>query len=75
MCIEVDGEQHDEIVTFGGKKCIKDSEERFNKRKRYDAIKNQYCEENNIKILRIPEKYIGRNKTYKKILYNTLIKK
>lgn len=75
LCIEVDGEQHDEIVTFGGKKHVKDSEEAFKKRQKYDAIKTQYCKDNNIGLLRIPEKYIDRNKTYKKILYDTLIKK
>ena len=76
LCIEVDGEQHDEVVTFGGKKCIQDSEEAFKKRQRYDAIKTKYCKDNNIGLLRIPEKYIERkNQTYKKILYNTLIKK
>lgn len=76
LCIEVDGDQHKEEVYFGGKKHIKDSKEKFEKRKRYDAIKTKYCEDNNITLLRIPEEYIDRNnQTYKKILYNTLIKK
>lgn len=76
ICIETDGEQHDMITTFGGKKHIQDSKEDFEKRKKYDKIKNKYCEEHDIYLLRIPEKYLERNNNiYKKILYNTLIKK
>jgi hypothetical protein len=64
------------IVIFGGKKHIQDSKENFEKRKRYDEIKDKYCEEHDIYLLRIPEKYLERNNNvYKKILYNTLIKK
>jgi very-short-patch-repair endonuclease len=76
LCIEVDGEQHDVVTTFGGEKCIEDTIERFKKRQRYDKIKDDYCQKHNIKLLRIPEKYLERNNNiYKKILYNTLIKK
>lgn len=76
ICIETDGDQHDMVVTFGGKKHIRDSKEKFEKRKRYDKIKDTYCEEHGIYLLRIPEKYLERNNNiYKKILYNTLIKK
>ena len=46
-CIEFDGEQHfKEINFFGGKKGLEQIETS-------DLIKNQYCEYNNIKIIRI----------------------
>ena len=48
MCIEYDGEQHfSENRAFGGT-------DRFWTTVIHDAIKNQYCEDNNINILRIP---------------------
>lgn len=48
MCIEYDGEQHYKpIEYFGG-------EEKFIIQKQNDNIKTQYCQENNIKLLRIP---------------------
>ena len=48
ICIEYDGKQHFEpIEYFGG-------EEAFNKRIIRDEIKNNYCKDNNIKLLRIP---------------------
>lgn len=49
-CIEVDGLQHDmPIEKFGG---IKE----FEKRQKYDKIKNDYCEEHNIELIRIKQK-------------------
>ena len=48
LIIEYDGKQHFEIVPQF------DGEEGFIKRIIHDAIKNQYCEDNNINILRIP---------------------
>jgi hypothetical protein len=46
--IEYDGEQHFEpIEIFGG-------EEKFIQNQRNDSIKNKYCKENNIKLIRIP---------------------
>jgi hypothetical protein len=48
MMIEYDGKQHYEpIEYFGGK-------ESFDYTVRHDAIKNEYCKDNNIDILRIP---------------------
>ena len=48
VAIEYDGEQHFKpIKHFGG-------EEGFNKTKERDMVKNNYCKENNIKLLRIP---------------------
>lgn len=45
MCIEYDGQQHYE-PRFG--------EGNFNKTKLHDEIKNKYCKDNNINLLRIP---------------------
>ena len=48
ICIEFDGRQHYEIVNaFGGK-------DGFNLIKKNDAIKTKYCEDNDIKLIRIP---------------------
>lgn len=48
VCIEFDGEQHfSPKEVFGG-------EEAFLKTQYRDNIKNEYCEQNNIKLLRIP---------------------
>ena len=47
-CIEYDGIQHFEPVNyFGGQKA-------FKIRQQHDQIKDKYCEENNIPLLRIP---------------------
>jgi hypothetical protein len=51
-CIEYDGQQHYTPVTFGG--CSKDvAEENFINTKKRDGIKDRFCSENNIKLLRI----------------------
>ena len=48
LCIEYDGEQHYKSVNhFGG-------QEKFQTRKKIDAIKTKFCQDNNIKLLRIP---------------------
>jgi len=48
LCIEFDGEQHFKSVSlFGGEKSLKSQIER-------DNIKNNYCYENKIKLIRIP---------------------
>lgn len=46
--IEFDGEQHYKPIKFFG------GEERFKLQKFQDEIKNNYCKENNIKLIRIP---------------------
>ena len=47
MCIEFDGEQHFRSVEFfGGKKAFKLTQKK-------DKIKNEYCKNNNIHLLRI----------------------
>lgn len=48
LCIEYDGEQHYRpIEYFGGQKA-------FELRKKHDQIKNEYCKNNNIRLVRIP---------------------
>ncbi len=54
MCIEFDGEQHFRPVDyFGGIKS-------FKRQKRNDQIKNDYCRDNNIKLVRIPFYHFNR---------------
>jgi very-short-patch-repair endonuclease len=52
ICIEYDGLQHFKPIDyFGGVKS-------FNELKQRDSIKDKYCLENNIKLIRIPfDKY------------------
>ena len=47
-CIEYDGEQHFKPITFFG------GEKQFNKQQQRDKVKNQYCLNNNINLIRIP---------------------
>ena len=55
LLIEYDGEQHYRSVNrFGG-------EEKFNLQHRHDLIKNKYCEDNNINLLRIPYTVTGED--------------
>lgn len=67
-CIEYDGEQH-----FSPNKKFAYSEQeaidKFYKQQRYDKIKNQYCDDNHIKLIRIP--YYD----YKNISFDYLIEK
>jgi hypothetical protein len=48
MCIEVDGKQHYVSLPYFEKTIS------FEKRQKYDEIKNQYCIKNNITLLRLP---------------------
>lgn len=48
LCIEYDGKQHFESVEFFG------GDKKFEELKKRDKIKNEYCKENNIHLLRIP---------------------
>lgn len=65
-CIEVDGIGHYRPVAFGGDKqgAIKN----YELRQKADNIKTQYCEDNNIPLLRLPFWEIEDDKTYKKRL-------
>lgn len=59
ICIEYDGEHHfNPIKTLGGIK-------RFNETKAKDIIRNEYCLNNNIKLIRIPYTYKSYNKIYR----------
>ena len=53
ICIEYDGEQHYMPVTFGGM-SEKQAEKNLQQCQLRDNIKTRYCQENNIKLLRIP---------------------
>lgn len=53
MLIEYDGQQHFEPVKFGGI-SEEQSLENYKRTLRHDKLKNQYCKNNNIKLLRIP---------------------
>ena len=53
MCIEYDGEGHFHPVDFSGK-GIEFAKEQFEKGQENDQIKNIYCKNNNINLLRIP---------------------
>lgn len=55
-CIEVDGEQHFKAINYFG------GEENLEVTKFRDEIKNTYCKENNIKLIRLP--YFDWNKFY-----------
>lgn len=52
LFIEYDGRQHYEPVRFYGDD--EDAEYVFKRTQKHDKIKNRYCEENNINLLRIP---------------------
>ena len=51
VCIEYDGKQHFEPQDFSGHG---NSEEEFKETKIRDNIKDKYCKDNNIKLIRIP---------------------
>lgn len=57
MCIEYDGKQHYKPINYFG------GIDGYKSRKYRDQLKNQYCKEHNIKLLRIPYTY----NTYDKI--------
>ena len=58
ICIEADGRQHFEPVVFGNM-TYSDALENLEIVKRHDEIKNKFCKDNNIKLIRIP--YWERN--------------
>lgn len=53
LFIEYDGQQHFEPVRFHGNN-IEENEHAFRITQEHDKIKNNYCEEHNINLLRIP---------------------
>ena len=54
ILIEYDGMQHFKPHSFGSDKSEEKKEKNFKEIQYRDQIKNQYCEKNNIKLLRIP---------------------
>ena len=53
LIIEYDGEHHYRPVAFAGKSYY-NAESNFERTQRYDQLKNQYCTDNGINLLRIP---------------------
>lgn len=53
-CIEYDGEQHFKPVRFDKHNSRGTPQERFEKTKYRDELKNNYCKNNNITLIRIP---------------------
>ena len=64
--IEVDGSQHYSPVNFNGD--IDKAQANFEKNKKHDIIKNDFCKKHNIKILRLPYFDFDKNDTYKEKL-------
>lgn len=54
ICIEYDGIQHYECVNFSGKMTEDEMNKNLKLVQKRDNIKNQYCSDNNIKLIRIP---------------------
>lgn len=53
ICIEYDGRQHYKPIDFAGEGA-KWAEENLKQQQQNDQVKNDYCKENNIKLIRIP---------------------
>lgn len=65
IAIECDGRQHENPIDYFG------GEENFKEQKIRDKIKDDYCKNNNIKLIRISHKDF-KNNNYKNILNNIL---
>ena len=52
MCIEYDGEQHFRPSAFSGDE--KEAQAKFEEDQKRDAIKNKFCKDNEINLVRIP---------------------
>lgn len=55
-CIEYDGEQHFRYVNFNGSFTEKELEEQLEINRKRDIVKNDYCNKNNINLIRISYK-------------------
>ena len=67
MIIEFDGEQHFKpISSMRG-------ESGFDKNQKYDKIKNDYCEKNGIKLIRIPWSINHPNHEYSQKYYDNFV--
>ena len=60
ILIEVDGEQHEKPIRFGGM-SIEQANKNFIEQKRRDKIKDDYCLKNKIPLIRISYKDIDNN--------------
>ncbi len=69
-CVEFDGIQHFKPTTFNGV-STKDAKEKLKKQKIKDKIKDKYCEDNGIRLIRIP---YTEFKNIDKILKNKIAK-
>ena len=65
LCIEFDGKQHFEPYDFSGKLTKKETLNEFENLKIRDKLKNDYCNKNNIKLLRIKYNENIKNKLNK----------
>lgn len=54
LCIEYDGLHHFEVAGFGNDIAESEAQQRFLRQLECDEIKNQFCSENGIHLLRIP---------------------
>lgn len=54
MCIEFDGEQHFRPVRFHSNMTDEHINDKFQKVRQHDLIKDNYCKDNQIELLRIP---------------------
>lgn len=54
LCIEYDGEQHYKVVMWSKSITKEDAKERLKLIQKHDKIKNEYCTNNNIGLIRIP---------------------
>jgi len=72
MIIEIDGEGHSQIAYFNNMSYEK-AVETYNMTQKHDKIKNEYCKNKGIKLIRIPYWDILNDK-YKDIIYENVIK-
>lgn len=68
--IEVDGLQHDKPVKMYGGMTDEEALENFLYVQKHDNIKNKFCKDKNIPLLRIKEKDIKYNDNYKSLILN-----
>ena len=68
IIIEVDGEQH------FNQKCFGQNKKQYKILKKHDKIKTDYCERNNLELIRIPYNEFNKNDDYKKILNKRIAK-
>ena len=71
LCIEYDGAQHFELVVFSGMTETQ-AKVAFQKAKKHDKIKDEYCKKNNIELLRIPYTQYDKIKSILIMAYNIL---